>query len=196
VPLGVLLLFVSAFAQVAVCWIIATRPLMSSGIDLTHFYYGEPGVWRLDVPTDTPPTWITRTARPGWASGEQRSEPDGSEDGYALSYDDFGFPWRSMSHYHLGRVHWLMELHSTPTEVNEPLGYRYAATFRGHVLPLHVHPVPFVLNWLVYFAALSGGVAGLTWRRRRRRCASCGYDLEGLGGGVCPECGERVAKAL
>ena len=28
-------------------------------------------------------------------------------------------------------------------------------------------------------------------RRRRGRCAACGYDLAGLtGGGVCPECGK------
>ncbi len=30
-------------------------------------------------------------------------------------------------------------------------------------------------------------------RKKRRRagcCAECGYSLEGLGGGVCPECGE------
>jgi hypothetical protein len=27
------------------------------------------------------------------------------------------------------------------------------------------------------------------WRRRRGRCQRCGYDLRGLSGGACPECG-------
>lgn len=50
--------------------------------------------------------------------------------------------------------------------------------------------------------ALSGGASGLLWwrelRRRRRalqgHCRKCGYDLRGLAGGNCPECG-AVAPA-
>lgn len=43
-------------------------------------------------------------------------------------------------------------------------------------------------------AVLGGGVAGVLWWRTRRvvlpgHCAGCGYDLRGLGGGRCPECG-------
>ena len=53
-----------------------------------------------------------------------------------------------------------------------------------------------------YATAVLGGVAWLVsydpseLRRRRRieanRCPSCGYSREGLGAGVCPECGEAA----
>jgi hypothetical protein len=55
----------------------------------------------------------------------------------------------------------------------------------------------------VYFSGLiAGGLLGLctlpSWvgvgkrrfRRRRGCCLWCGYSLDGLSGGVCPECGE------
>jgi len=57
----------------------------------------------------------------------------------------------------------------------------------------------------VYFSGLiAGGLLGLcalpAWvgvskrrlRVRRGCCLGCGYSLEGLTGGVCPECGERI----
>jgi hypothetical protein len=31
-------------------------------------------------------------------------------------------------------------------------------------------------------------------RRRASRCASCGYDLRGIGGAVCPECGAEAHR--
>jgi len=34
-----------------------------------------------------------------------------------------------------------------------------------------------------------------TWRRRRGRCASCGYDLRGSVSRVCSECGARLRSA-
>jgi len=55
----------------------------------------------------------------------------------------------------------------------------------------------FAVNVLVY-----AGVWSLTlwtpgairaWRRvRRGRCGACGYDVKGIAGGVCPECGSGV----
>lgn len=30
------------------------------------------------------------------------------------------------------------------------------------------------------------------WLSRRARCRGCGYDLRGIGSGVCPECGREV----
>ncbi len=50
---------------------------------------------------------------------------------------------------------------------------------------------------IVYPAfVMVGWSAWLIWNQRRRRqlnsgcCGGCGYSLEGLDGGVCPECGE------
>jgi hypothetical protein len=41
-----------------------------------------------------------------------------------------------------------------------------------------------------------GAATGLAWLGGRRArpgcCAGCGYDLRGLTGGVCPECGEAT----
>ncbi|MFN9063605.1 MAG: hypothetical protein ACK5W2_00795 [bacterium] len=33
-------------------------------------------------------------------------------------------------------------------------------------------------------------------RRRHGRCTRCGYDLRGLAGGACPECGGGGGRAL
>lgn len=42
---------------------------------------------------------------------------------------------------------------------------------------------------------LAAGGAAMTTRRPRMtgRCAACGYDLAGIRGGVCPECGRARA---
>jgi hypothetical protein len=46
---------------------------------------------------------------------------------------------------------------------------------------------------LVLFMVLSLGRAGKRRMRiARGRCAACGYDLRGLAGGVCPECGRTA----
>lgn len=51
---------------------------------------------------------------------------------------------------------------------------------------------------LVYFALLlAPPPAFFAWRRWRRKppwaCRKCGYDLRGLTGDVCPECGRSMA---
>ena len=47
---------------------------------------------------------------------------------------------------------------------------------------------------LIYPCVLGVVWSVLIWRRRPRfgegHCSACGYSLEGLAGGVCPECGE------
>jgi hypothetical protein len=48
--------------------------------------------------------------------------------------------------------------------------------------------------WVLYLAVVAM-TAVLWWRHRRARrgcCGKCGYDLAGIGAGVCPECGVGV----
>lgn len=33
------------------------------------------------------------------------------------------------------------------------------------------------------------------WLSRRVRCRGCGYDLRGIGAGVCPECGRAIGSS-
>ncbi len=52
----------------------------------------------------------------------------------------------------------------------------------------------FVVNVLAYAGvwslALCAPGAARRWQRvRRGRCGACGYDVKGIAGGVCPECG-------
>ena len=49
--------------------------------------------------------------------------------------------------------------------------------------------------WMPLTAAAAGTVA--VWRKPRRRgvCAACGYSLEGLAAGTCPECGKPAPGA-
>jgi len=56
----------------------------------------------------------------------------------------------------------------------------------GFVLDVGVYGV-------LWGGLIVGGRAGLRriWRREGR-CPRCGYDLSGLTGGVCPECGEAI----
>jgi hypothetical protein len=68
------------------------------------------------------------------------------------------------------------------------------ATVRA--LPLHPVWGGLALNTLfwgtVWFAGVSGvGAAKRRWRRRRKRCVGCGYDLCGTASIRCPECGRE-----
>lgn len=63
-------------------------------------------------------------------------------------------------------------------------------TFVSSWVGMFVH-VPF---WIPVVGM--AGWVGWAWRRRPREvgCARCGYDLAGLKGGVCPECGGYWAQ--
>jgi len=74
-------------------------------------------------------------------------------------------------------------IHSSPA----PPGVVGGQGFWFVVFPAYLFAVPFgaALLW-------SGLRTGS--RRRRRRCLSCGYDLRGLPGGPCPECGKASGR--
>ena len=52
--------------------------------------------------------------------------------------------------------------------------------------------------WIAYHAMLAGGVVWWAWRHWEppcdddSLCAECGYELTGLAGNICPECGVSI----
>jgi len=202
-PLAVVLLLLSGVMQIAVCWTIAIRTPnqwifgRSTG-ELWDLEYLEvdPDDWHIAVPgMETRPELEMQEPMFGWAVGSQETDPDDSGIGYQVVNYDYGFPLPSVSHYFLDAFHWEGD---TPDLTGIPEGYHFAWVVNEDPLPLFIHPLPFAINWLIYFTVLSAPVAGWVWVRRwrrvrRGRCASCGYDLRGLGGGTCPECGGRAS---
>ncbi len=66
----------------------------------------------------------------------------------------------------------------------------------GTLVTLHATYVP-LWPWAVVLA----GIFALLWWRLPRRiaegtCGNCGYDVRGLSGSVCPECGGTIARLL
>lgn len=62
------------------------------------------------------------------------------------------------------------------------------------VLPTSPAPIGFAADTAFYGAAwwlvfVTPGWVRRRWRSRRGGCRRCGYDLRGLNGAVCPECG-------
>jgi hypothetical protein len=88
----------------------------------------------------------------------------------------------------MGQVKWIMRWVDW-----EPTNY-WMPTLSGGGLTWHAS-LPL---WIPMVAAAGAGVWGVWgWRRvRKQHCAKCGYDLRGLSGGVCPECGARVERAV
>ncbi len=64
---------------------------------------------------------------------------------------------------------------------------------------LLAHDVLFSMGLLAFvglgFVEASRGVQRMLVRRRPGRCDNCGYDLAGLRGATCPECGRRDETA-
>ena len=116
-----------------------------------------------------PPLPVDHTI-PDWVTAHAESAYIGYR-GYAMMY---GLPWRSMA---------------APPMPDEAAIY-----------PDSPRPFPTKLLWpgliadTLFYALLFAGLHQLagwrrrTRRRRRGRCAACGYDLTGIDG-VCPECG-------
>lgn len=136
------------------------------------------------------PSWVATPARP----------PDGETAESVTSVDTaaHGWPWRC-----LASESWtvkVMQVHPTSA------GGGYCEVLKGNlvlgqtsrgrtIMPLRpiwpgllADTVAWGAAWFVVLAAVSG--ARSLMRRRRGRCAACGYDRRGLGAGVaCPECG-------
>jgi len=103
-----------------------------------------------------------------------------------------GWPWRCVR----GELY-IVSTFKAPTGLLQSTRVRagYAGLPRDIWIPylpiwsgLALNLVVLALPWYVVFWAVGSGRR--VSRRRRGRCAACGYDLAGLGGGTaCPECG-------
>ena len=91
------------------------------------------------------------------------------------------------------------------TTVTIQYGHPITDRFGLHnILPLRPVWPGFVVNTLLFtmpaylvLVIVGAGTAMLRRSRRRRRgmCTACGYDLAGLNGGRCPECGHAYSPA-
>jgi hypothetical protein len=114
-------------------------------------------------------------------------------DNYAIVVTKCGFPFRALA-----------ETSENFRSVGAPPVVIFPEDIPGFiakhiiVLPTAVLPLGFALNTLFYAAVLLGVVEGVAFarrriRRRKGRCASCGYDRAGLAeGAACPECGGKA----
>lgn len=94
---------------------------------------------------------------------------------------------------------WEPRWHSCTTKDGSTL--RYLGGMTDGVMPLSVRWGPLIGNTIGYVAALWGGLCVFRrgrgyFRRRRGRCAGCGYDLVGVPVRRCPECGLSFFESL
>jgi len=158
-----------------------------------------PGHW-----TESPAHWPIHVPH-SWPPPDQRSTAlawCGSRDRWSTGYlpypwvDRFawGFPFRSMAFYFRGA--------HGPTGIPHVEPVKGAFIIRTRKPPYHAIPLrpvwpEFIGNTLFYgalaFAALRALRASRRWwRQRAGHCGRCGYDLHGIVGEVCPECGTQI----
>src|SRR5262249_28618706 len=105
---------------------------------------------------------------------------------YEFSSNEIGFPCPSL-------CAWSWTDDRGSTDVQGHFLLRFANS--------HSIDLPFTVVWpgFLFNTATYAGLAWLywragvlipsLWRRRRGLCGGCGYDLRGMSGTVCPECG-------
>jgi hypothetical protein len=114
----------------------------------------------------------------------------------------YGFPCRAMY------WNWDSGVYVGNTRLGEPFNRAIALPQRPippgsrnldevRALPTAIIPIGFVMNTLVYAAALwllffGAGTVKRSLRRHRNRCPACGYDLRGTQHEQCPECGGAI----
>lgn len=93
------------------------------------------------------------------------------------------------------RINWDVTMHG-PKLDTRPLGWPLRTTrlnFNGTFVNVLIIDLRL---WVLALAAMSVFIGAWLVGRRQRdpaKCPDCGYDLRGLAGGTCPECGAPVA---
>jgi hypothetical protein len=128
-----------------------------------------------------PPWWVRRVHR--WM-----------EDVGTVEHYEFGWPMRSMQYVAVYDGTWLFHDHRIIAGGWRPRASERAANYQAAALPLIPIWPGFAINTLLYGAALwlllaGPGALRRIMRRRRGRCPKCNYDLRGVSGVGCPECG-------
>lgn len=118
--------------------------------------------------------------------------PARTDRGYSWYGEGYGWPLVALTTHEWQEY---TELGSSPLEFFDRR--TYFVMRRPVTLPTRVF-WPGMLGNVAVFAALWGAVLILPGavryvsRKRRGQCLKCGYDVRGIGGGVCPECGTGV----
>lgn len=126
--------------------------------------------------------WNVEVEQTGWPMRAMESR-------YLLEFDASGATTRS----HTGCV----RLNIGPSRFLKTEGVSYS-----NLVPLRPLPLGFIVNSVLYASILLSLVAALfairrTLRRRRNLCPACAYNLAGLSPAstTCPECGKPVRPA-
>jgi hypothetical protein len=150
---------------------------------------------------------IDRTLRPpAWSkiAMAQSDDPDSSVDGQAfLRWTDVATGWPMLAlrfRERTASTH-LRSGAQGQIRVQVTTQYGYEISDRSglhNILPLRPVWPGFIVNMLLFavppyllLVLVGSGIAMIQRRRRLRRgcCTACGYDLAGLDGSRCPECG-------
>ncbi len=160
-----------------------------------------PGKWTVEVPSDWPDPKLVMGYDYGYFY---------MTDEYDAASDDDEYVWAQASRMEVGwplrcwwGTQWYMERGPNSKISSARRGYVdvppvLTPLIKVKCLPIGIHPLPFIVNTLLYAAipvVLWLAIRPLRpWRRRRAgRCTHCGYDRAGLpADSVCPECGHAV----
>ncbi|MCH9057265.1 MAG: hypothetical protein IIB55_01415 [Planctomycetes bacterium] len=165
-----------------------------------------------DLP-DSGPLPADRTLRaPSWSKAATASsdDPDSYTDGQAhLSWRDVASGWPMLALRFRERTARKSGLAGNRNLINTTVTIQYGHPITDrfglhNILPLRPVWPGFVINTFLFtipaylvLVIVGAGTAMLRRRRRRRKglCTACGYDLAGLNGGRCPECGQALSSA-
>lgn len=179
---------------VLVAWVIAVRaPVLRSEA-------APNSPWPVALDRFWPPNPDRHYVADGWLERTEYwvalwpLDCDGRDE-YAITQSRFGFPWRSMQMHHWSLTYANRAPGFGGTDAwPVPRSVRSLVACERWLVPARVLPLGFAVDTAFYraLAFLLWSVPGVVRRhlwKRRGQCPACGYNLAGLRGGLCPECG-------